>query len=129
MPFFVKAESPQRCGRRGEEAAARFLTSQGFTVLARNLHLSHQELDIVAENETYLVFAEVKTHGHPPQEDSGFGRPARAVTPEKSRNLRLAALRYLRRFPTGKQPRIDVIEVWFDGRKPIIHHIPNAVGG
>lgn len=122
-----KAMSSRECGRRGEEAAAKWLKAQGFTILARNLHLSHQELDIIAENDDYLIFVEVKTHGNRPEEDSSFGSPARAVTPEKQKNTLLAARRYLRRFPTQKQPRIDVIEVWLGGRKPILHHIPNAI--
>lgn len=46
-----------------------------------------------------------------------YGRPAAAVNYAKSQKLIRSAEEYLRENPTAKQPRIDVIEVYF----PAIH--------
>ena len=90
----------KKTGARGEELAAEYLVSEGYTITARNLHVSHDEIDIIAENEGYIVFAEVKTRAQTCS-NKRYGRPAAAVNYAKSQ----------------KQPRIDVIEVYF----PAIH--------
>lgn len=41
----------KKTGARGEELAAEYLVSEGYTITARNLHVSHDEIDIIAENE------------------------------------------------------------------------------
>lgn len=125
-------------GRRGEALACEFLEKAGFTVIARNLHVSHDEIDIIAENEKYIVFAEVKTRAQT-QSNRRFGRPGNAVDFTKQQKLMRAVSEYLRRNPPAKQPRIDVIEVYFPAiheETPIdigslipteIKHIKNAV--
>ena len=44
-------------GQRGEELACAFLTQAGYTVTARNLYVSHDEIDIIAEDAKYIIFA------------------------------------------------------------------------
>ena len=44
----------KQIGARGEELAAEYLVSEGYTITARNLHVSHDEIDIIAENEGYI---------------------------------------------------------------------------
>ncbi len=120
-------------GRLGEDAAAAYYEKQGYTVVGRNLHFAHRELDLVLENETSLVFVEVKTRKQTYGEPSPFGRPAMAVGREKKRNTVLAAEAYLRAHPTKKQPRIDVVEVYiaYRGNTPVVEDvvcIRNAFG-
>ena len=57
-------------GRRGEDAAARYLERYGWQVLDRNWRCPAGELDIVAHDRRELVVVEVKTrisddYGHP----------------------------------------------------------------
>ncbi len=99
-------------GKRGETIAAEYLKKQGFTIVAKNYRLSHDEIDIIAEDEKYIVFAEVKARAQT-ETNKRFGRPALAVNHDKKRNLLRAAERYLRLKRPDKQPRIDVIEVYF----------------
>ncbi len=103
-------------GVRGEELACEYLANAGFTVTARNFHVSHDEIDIIAEDDKYIIFAEVKTRAQTIK-NRRFGRPASAVNFEKQQKLLRAANEYLRRFRPNKQPRIDVIEVCL----PAIH--------
>ena len=116
-------------GDIGERAAAKFLKKQGYKISARNVHLSHNEIDIVAENKDYIVFAEVKTRTSSP-DDTRFGVPSSAVDYRKREHLLTAARDYLRANPTNKQPRMDVLEVWLDKSKKVvdINHIRNAYG-
>ncbi len=102
----------QRIGRIGEDAVARRYAETGFSVVARNLHLSHNEIDLILQNETHLVFVEVKTRHTAPNTPTRFGRPAAAINKEKRARMRKAAEDYLREHPTHLQPRVDVAEVY-----------------
>ena len=51
----------QALGARGEEAAARFLERNGYTILERNWTCFAGEADIIAVSDEALVFVEVKT--------------------------------------------------------------------
>ena len=125
-------------GKRGETIAADYLEKQGFTVTARNFRVGHDEIDIIAEDEKYIVFTEVKARAQT-RINRMYGRPASAVDFTKKQNLLRAANEYLRLNRPQKLPRIDVIEVYFppisentpiDIEKLIatdIKHIRNAV--
>ena len=125
-------------GERGEELAAEFLNKSGYTVIARNCRISHDEIDIIAEDEKYIVFAEVKTRSDTPS-NRRYGRPACAVDYRKKEKLLRAAAQYIRREKPEKSPRIDVIEVYLPYIRegmPVdvstltavkINHIRNAV--
>lgn len=115
-------------GRCGEDEAAKYLEKCGYTVLFRNYRAGRLETDIVCEDEDHTVFVEVKTRT--PASDK-YGRPAAAVVGKKSDNLIRCAEAYLRAARAEgrktKRPRIDVVEVYFDGGAAKINHIKNAV--
>ena len=118
-------------GKRGEKIAARYLKKQGYKILETNRHQSHNEIDIIACNKEYLVFVEVKTRSV--QDASHFTySAAAAVTKGKQWRTISAAEAYMTRETRfGKQPRMDVIEVYLDKTtKKLVHinHIPNAYG-
>lgn len=121
-------------GRYGEDIAAAHLIENGFTVIERNVRQGHNEIDIIAENERYILFVEVKTRSCiDPSVPSPYGRPSRAVTQEKRRHTLMAARMYLRAHPQGdKIPRMDVIEIYLkreNGDTPRVlklNWIPNA---
>lgn len=119
-------------GRIGEESAALFLEKNGYKVIGKNVHIGHDEIDIIAENENFLVFVEVKTRRQKPDASNKFGSPASAVDEDKQSNLIRAAEKYILDKPTDKMMRIDVIEVYADPDSEAykvlnINHIENAV--
>lgn len=124
----------QTIGHIGEDIAADFLKRNGYRIIARNLHISHNELDIIAEDSEHLVFVEVKTRSCAYMSDSEFGAAGRAVNFKKRTNTLKAAKNYLYTHQTEKQPRIDVIEVYLIERGERgdvprllkINHIRNA---
>lgn len=110
-------------GQRGERYAADYLKQHGFRILDHNYHCRYGEVDLVAEDATYLVFVEVKTRS-----GTRFGTPAQAVTAEKQRKLTITAQRWLMTHETQRQPRFDVIEVYVSHSAQLqrVVHIPNA---
>ncbi len=124
----------QILGKLGEDLAVDHLEKNGYTVIGRNLHFSKNELDIIAEDENYTVFVEVKTRSCLYPESSDYGTPGRAVNCKKRTNTVKAVKDYIFANGCRKQPRIDVIEVYLlesksEFKAPTllkINHIRNA---
>ena len=59
----ILSEQPSNrsVGNDGENRAALFLESRGYTIIARNWRTRFGEIDIIAQKSDLLVFAEVKT--------------------------------------------------------------------
>lgn len=114
-------------GRRGEEAAARFLDRRGYEIVERNWSCAAGEADIVARDGEALVFVEVKTRS---STEKGF--PAEAVDAAKrNRYERIAAL-FLKGYDVvDVQVRFDVISLVVVGpdRALIRHHINAFAAG
>lgn len=112
-------------GAWGEQVAAAYLESRGFSVLERNFRSREGEIDIVARDGDCLVFVEVRTRS-----GSGFGSPEESVTAAKKRKLVEVAQAYLQSRP-GLPPswRIDVVAVELGprGRLARVELIENAV--
>jgi len=112
-------------GRRGEDAAARFLKRQGFKVLYRNFRAPRGgEVDIVCRDKSCdtLVFIEVKTRS-----TLEYGAPSEAVNREKQRLIARGALTWLRLLDNPEiTVRFDVVEVLFEDGRPNFNLIRNA---
>ena len=119
-------------GDIGERAAARFLKKNKYKIKGRNLHFSHNEIDIVAEDKSYIVFVEVKTRSVDTDSIVYIPEPpSKAVTKSKQSHLLRAARVYLKEKPSKKQPRMDVIEILIDKETHKVlnlNHIRNAYG-
>lgn len=119
-------------GKFGEDTATVYLKKNGYRIVDRNVHISHNEIDIIARDRSYLVFVEVKTRSTDSTLYSDYGTPASAVTRSKQQRTVEAARKYLASAKYSKlQPRFDVIEIYInkDEHKVInINHIINAFG-
>src|SRR5688572_21335059 len=91
-PLWLAWDRGLSLGRRGENAAARFLQRLGYTIVARAARDAIGELDIVAVDGRTVVFVEVKTRA-----SHDTGHPAEAVDEDKQRRLTRLALAYLKR--------------------------------
>lgn len=121
-------------GRVGEDAACQFLEKNGYRIVGRNVYAAGCEADILAENEGYFLFVEVKSRCAYPHAPDKFGRPAHAVTPEKRTHMLTIAKAYLHAHPEileKRSPRLDVIEVYLSPIEPgkvlAVEHSPDAV--
>lgn len=111
----------QELGQKGEDIAAEFYRKNNYVILDRNWKCYHLEVDLIALNEEYLVFCEVKTRSY-----TTLGEPETFVTPQKQKNLIRAANMYLTRKKISKEVRFDIISIVICGNEQQIHHIPNA---
>lgn len=129
----MTAQTTTSIGRYGEDIAADYLVSNGYTILERNYRYNHREIDIIARTEQSLVFVEVKARTDNAHNMYRYGRPGAAVNRQKQRLISEAALYYMHEKKIRMRARIDVIEVYFypayNGQLPRvkrIHQIKNA---
>jgi putative endonuclease len=67
-------------GKKGEEIACEFLKSLGYTIVGTNIRHGKGEIDLIVENEKFLVFVEVKT-----RKNNNFGTPESFVSKIKQK--------------------------------------------
>lgn len=112
-------------GRWGEELAAEYLRKKRYSIVGLGYRTRHGEIDIIAEDKHFIVFAEVKL-----RKNNAFAEAREFVDYGKQRRLTTTASIWLSENSTEKQPRFDVIEIYApDGqmtKKPIIEHYENA---
>ena len=115
----------QEIGRRGENAAARYLVIKGLEILERNWTCPAGEADIIARDGCCLVFCEVKT-----RTSLEKGLPCEAVTCEKRHKYERIAGYFLKEYDyTDMCVRFDIVDllVVADDRA-LVRHFKNAYG-
>ena len=114
-------------GAWGEQVARVYLERHGYVILETNFRTRLGEIDIIAQDGKYTVFAEVKT-----RKNDRFAAAREHVTPAKQARILAAAEEWLQSHPEAPQPRFDVIEVYGEQgapRPPRIIHLTDAFGG
>lgn len=119
---------PQSCenthqkGNEGEDRAASFLQQKGYDIVDRNWRTRRGEIDIVAVNADYIVFAEVKRQTVFNLETLSF-----KLSEKKQKTIVETAKCYLakHRQYNCKYIRFDVLVVDMPGFEPVFH-IQNA---
>lgn len=94
-----------------EEKAAKELKKLGYRIVERNFYCKGGEIDIVARDEEYLCFVEVKY-----RTDDSEGDPLEAVDIRKIKRVCRSALYYLDRYgyPENTPVRFDVVAILGD---------------
>ena len=112
-------------GAWGESVAAAYLKRKHYKLLATNYSCRYGEIDLIVQNNTYLVFVEVKL-----RKSNQFASAADYVDSYKQARLRTTAEMYLAENPTHLQPRFDIIEVYapqgITTVHPKINHLEDA---
>lgn len=83
-------QSSKAVGIRYEKQAAEFLKEKGYRILEQNYRCKKGEIDIIAKDEEYLCFIEVKF-----RDDPDMTKALGAVNAGKQRKISGAALYYL----------------------------------
>jgi putative endonuclease len=107
-------------GARAEDLCAELLRAAGMRLLARNWRCRHGEIDLIAEEDGTVVFAEVRSRS-----SSGFGGAAESITSAKRDRLLAAARLYLTGRP-NTHCRFDVFLV--EGEPRQVRWIRDAFG-
>lgn len=101
---FMKNTS--QTGKKGEIYAQNYLTEKGYIILFTNWRHRRAEIDIIAKDESVIVFVEVKTRSN-----LAFGTPECFVDKKKIKNMREAADAYIEQFDWKGELRFDVIAI------------------
>jgi putative endonuclease len=97
----------QDIGKAGEDAAVAYLESKGYLILDRNYRFMRGELDIVALDDPFIVFVEVKKRS-----SDLYGRPEEHITPAQKKKLHEVAGFWLHeRRMEGIPSRFDVVAI------------------
>ncbi len=108
-------------GKAGEDAAAAYLESNGYTICHRNWRKNHLEIDMVAIKENELIFVEVKT-----RRNTNYKEPYEAVDKRKIGRIVIAADAYIKHFCMDYPVRFDIITVVGNVGSFRIEHIQEA---
>lgn len=112
-------------GAWGEMLAAEYLRKKRYSIVASGFRCRYGEIDLIAQNRTYLAFVEVKL-----RKNDHFAPAREFVDGRKQQRLRTTAALYLSQFPTSLQPRFDVIEIYapegLETVHPVINHLEGA---
>ena len=115
-------------GALGELHAARYLRDKGYEIISANYSSRFGEIDIIAANDEYIVFVEIKT-----RTEGAMISGREAVGQEKQKKIVSTAMMYLANTKEKRQPRFDIIEVIVekstDFKIKQINHLENAFGG
>lgn len=94
-------------GKIGEAKAVNYLQNLGYKIIQTNFRCVHGEIDIIAEDQGVLVFAEVKS-----RKNADFGFPSEAVGFKKRQAIAKAAIAYIKQKNLFNKPmRFDVVEI------------------
>ena len=109
-------------GKAAENAAVKFLKSQGYQVIRRNYKTKFGEIDIIAKDKSTICFVEVKA-----RHSRLFGEPAEAVSAAKQRQISKAAICYLKENNLlGRLARFDVVSLLYTDDVPEMDLIKDA---
>jgi putative endonuclease len=119
----MSAKTTRQIGNEGEELAVSYLETKGYTILDRNYYFERAEVDIVAYDETCIVFVEVKKRA-----TADYGKPEEFITESKIENLYKAAEAWIYERKMDTAPaRFDVIAITQQKNEaPDIKHFENA---
>ncbi len=112
-------KNTRQIGARYEELIAEYLQRQGYKIVERNFYCRQGEIDLIAVDDPYLVFIEVKY-----RTKYTAGHPLEAVGLKKQKKISRTAVYYCysHKIPDTHPCRFDVVSI-LNGQ---IEHIKNA---
>ncbi|MDO4730709.1 MAG: YraN family protein [Clostridia bacterium] len=97
------------------------MLKKNYKILEKNYHSPFGEIDIIAKDDDYIVFIEVKA-----RKTGSIASPCCFVTASKKAKIIKTAMIFLTKFNSDLQPRFDIIEVINSYDKSYIRHIKSA---
>ena len=106
----------RQIGKKQEELAKIYLQDSGYEIIASNYYSRFGEIDIIARDDNYLVFVEVKYRSN-----CQYGYPEEAITYYKMKSIIKTANWYLLRHGISENTpcRFDVVTIF--GEEVSVH--------
>lgn len=124
--MLFKKTLKQIIGDKSENLALSHLKKEGLTLVTRNYHCKHGEVDLIMREGDYLVFIEVRY-----RKNTDFGGALSSITPNKQQKIIKTALSFLqdKQYKGLHQlsPRFDVIAI--EGDNANINWVKSAFDG
>ena len=99
--------STKKIGEFGEKLAIKYLKKQGYKIICTNYKIKYGEIDIIAKDDVFIVFIEVKYRSK-----NLYGLPSEAVDKRKQQKIRAVASQYLLNCDDDNLlVRFDVVEI------------------
>lgn len=108
-------------GNFGEDKAVSYLVKHGYKIVERNFRYARGEIDIIAYDQQFIVFVEVKL-----RRSLKYGTPQSAVDQRKQEKIKRTAQYYLLSNDSKKKLRFDVISIQIRDGKGKLKHFKNA---
>jgi putative endonuclease len=99
-------------GKAGEEYAVSELRRLGYEILYTNWRFGKDEVDIIANEQNMIVFAEVKT-----RQSNYFGEPETFVNKKKQQFLIRAANNFAEKYNINNEFRFDIVSVLYNSKQ------------
>lgn len=102
-------ENKKTLGTEGEKIAAEFLKKNNYNILTTNFRYSRLgEIDIIARENNYICFIEVKTRS-----GVNYGFPIESIDFRKRENIKKLANIFIMKYNLRNENiRFDVVEVY-----------------
>lgn len=102
-----QATNKRQIGSEYEQMAKKYLVSKGYEILYTNYRCKLGEIDIIAKDESHIIFIEVKYRSN-----SFFGYPREAVDYKKQKRIRKVAQYFIKtELRQETSCRFDIIEI------------------
>ncbi|PKP41566.1 MAG: YraN family protein [Bacteroidetes bacterium HGW-Bacteroidetes-12] len=111
----------QIIGKKGEQLAVDYLISNNYKICHKNWRKGKDEIDIIALEDDFIIFVEVKT-----RTSDFFGQPESFVNQRKQENMIRAANAYVEEKDIDKEVRFDIISIILSNNKTSLKHIKDA---
>lgn len=108
-------------GKLGEKAVIEYLQKQGYNILAHNWYCDKNEIDIIAQNNEWIIFVEVKTRS-----SQQWGNPEDSISEAKMKRIVDAADNYIQMNDIEKSARFDIASVIVDNSVCNIEYFEDA---
>ncbi|UTW64866.1 YraN family protein [bacterium SCSIO 12643] len=113
--------SHNELGKAGEKVVQEYLVANGYSILELNYRFGRDEIDIIAQENEFIVFIEVKTRA-----TCFFETPEQAVNLQKQKRIIRVANQYLIENDLDNEARFDIFGVTINHSEQSINHIKSA---
>ena len=114
-------KNTKRTGDKGEQIAVEFLIKNGYTILQRNFRSGKSEIDIIATQNDFIVFIEVKTRS-----EHQNNTPGDLLSHAQQNRITNAAHDYIVEKDLNLEARFDLMIIVLEQNKAKIEHIEDA---